>query len=191
MPFIKPGPGQRWCPCCELLFAPAKADQTYCAKPACVAKQAAFKAHAKAVNAARRDERAAAEGCPDCGTKSGRHTPTCPTILFAKPCPVCGRRPNRSLRTGPDAWLRTTLIPSSYLKVHPRTVTGAGPEAYCLLHIRCRDWKGKDRFPRDYAAFQPAWGVKPGVAKVEPKDLPPASTGLRPPLSTSTVLKKK
>jgi len=186
MPYIKPGPGQCWCPCCEKLFTPAGRAQTFCSVPACLARRPAWRAQIEAAKAAEVEAKRPKAGCQDCGKTAG-HTGTCMTARLAKPCYICGRMMTRGA-SGPDAPTREHLASQQYLKINGTTGVHL-PANVVLAHARCNNWKS-NRLPRDIVLYQPPWGVKPGVAKVIARELPaPTLTKVTKPVSVRTVAK--
>ena len=177
MPFIKPGPGQGWCPCCELLFAKTAPGQQYCTEKACLTKRDVWRAKAGLIKEARREIRkaevAVAIHCPDCDGANGRHANTCVGLLLRSPCRICGRMIDRALKdSDPDALVKGGRVPAGYIKAHQVSISAA--TNFALMHARCRDWQG-NRLPRDLSSLQPPWGIKPELAKVATNNLPPGT----------------
>jgi hypothetical protein len=177
MPFIKPGPGQGWCPCCELLFTKSEPGQQYCTEPTCLARRDIWRIKTSKLKAARSEihkaQVAGAVHCPDCGGADGRHANTCVEVLLRTPCRICGRMIDRTLPvTSPDAMAKAGLVPAGYLRAYKVSVSAKNN--FILLHARCRDWQG-NRLPRDISKLQPPWGVKPEFAKVTGANLPPGT----------------
>lgn len=189
MAFIAPGPGQRWCPCCELLFVPAQDNQKMCREAACLARRHNWRSAIDRRKAAERSQREAdlAAGliCPKCGKRDGKHTANCRLAQLAAPCYICGRMFDEKLQLpNPDAITREHRVPRSYSREHGR-IRGFSVNVV-LAHSRCNTWKG-DRLPRDVKMFQPPWGVRPGVFVATAKQLPPATKGpVLHPLSART-----
>jgi hypothetical protein len=186
MPLIKPGPGERWCPCCERLFisTPNVKKSTFCARPDCLPRQEGWE----------RARHAALEGCPDCGGRHGHHDEgVCRRGILEKiglpngPCPWCGRPPGNHKG---DCQLRrwhnqldclicgralNPALPSSdpdaITRDHhvPQVIGGENSlDNYRLAHHRCNWWKGSG----DTSMTQPIWGVRPRVPKSERRPEP-------------------
>jgi len=179
MPYVKPGPGQAWCPCCEQLYPSTAGGSRLCERSVCLARRDAWR---KGVAARQAQDKAAKEAyeatvkrCARCSAVLPAHTPQCRIGRLGKPCFICGRPFDPNIKhPDPDAPTREHQVPKLYRKTQGM---GQSDEHHnvSLAHSRCNAWKGV-RLPRDIHGFQPPWGVKPGVAKVTQRDLPPATT---------------